>query len=288
MKIGIGLPSSIHGTTPDLILDWARRADAGPFSSLGLIDRLVYDNYESLITLTAAATVTRRIRLMTTILIAPLRNAAILAKEAATLDVFSGGRLTLGFGVGGREDDFHAAHASFKGRGRHMEKQLELMKRIWSGKPVGDDVGPMGPAPVQSGGPEILIGGYTPEAIRRGARWADGYISGGGGDPAQARQNYDLLVKEWQVEGRQGKPRFVAAIYYALGDDARERGAVSLRSYYSFMGERVGYMVGSFPASDEAVKSAIQGFTDAGTDEFVLWPTIPDLDQVDRLAALVK
>jgi alkanesulfonate monooxygenase SsuD/methylene tetrahydromethanopterin reductase-like flavin-dependent oxidoreductase (luciferase family) len=152
MQIGIGLPSTIHGASPALILEWARRADAGPFSSLGLIDRLVYDNYESLITLAAAAAVTQRIRLMTTILIAPLRNAALLAKQAATLDALSGGRLTLGLGVGGREDDFHAAHASFKGRGRHMERQLELMKRVWSGKPMGDDVGPIGPAPVRSGG----------------------------------------------------------------------------------------------------------------------------------------
>ena len=287
MQIGIGLPTTIHGTTPDLILDWARRADAGPFSSLSLIDRLVYDNYESLITLTAAATVTRRIRLMTTILIAPLRNAAVLAKQAATLDLFSGGRLTLGFGVGGREDDFHAAHASYKGRGRHMEKQLELMKRIWSGKPVGEEVGPIGPQPVQSGGPEILIGGYTPEAIRRGARWADGFISGGGGDPAHARQNYDLLAEEWKVEGRQGRPRFVAAVYFALGPDARERGAASLRSYYAFLGPRVEHMVAAIPASDEAVKAAIESFADAGADEFVLWPTIAELDQVDRLAALV-
>lgn len=287
MKIGIGLPTTVPGVNGTLILEWAKRADTGPFSSLGLIDRLVHDNYESLITLAAAAAVTRRIRLMTTILIGPLRNAALLAKEAATLDAISGGRLTLGLGVGGREDDFHAAHASYKGRGRHMERQLELMKRIWAGNPVGDGIGPIGPAPVQIGGPEILIGGYSPEAIRRGARWADGYISGGGGDPAHARQNYDLLAKEWEVEGRNGKPRFVAAIYFALGPDARNRGAGALRRYYDFLGDRVEYMVAAFPATDEAVQAAIKGFADAGTDEFILWPTIADLDQVDRLAALV-
>lgn len=287
MKIGIGLPTTVPGVNGTLILEWAKRADTGPFSSLGLIDRLVHDNYESLITLAAAAAVTRRIRLMTTILIGPLRNAALLAKEAATLDAISGGRLTLGLGVGGREDDFHAAHASYKGRGRHMERQLDLMKRIWAGNPVGDGIGPIGPAPVQSGGPEILIGGYSPEAIRRGARWAGGYISGGGGDPAHARQNYDLLAKEWEVEGRKGKPRFVAAIYFALGPDARNRGAGALRRYYDFLGDRVEYMVAAFPATDEAVQAAIKGFADAGTDEFILWPTIADLDQVDRLATLV-
>lgn len=168
-----------------------------------------------------------------------------------------------------------------------MERQLELMKRIWLGEPVGDGVGKIGPAPAQSGGPEILIGGYSPEAIKRGARWADGYISGGGGDPARARENYDLLVKEWEAEGRKGKPRFVAAVYFALGEDARERGAVSIRDYYSFMGPRVDYMVGAIFASDDSVKSAIKGFSDAGTDELILWPTIGDVDQVDRLANLV-
>ena len=146
--------------------------------------------------------------------------------------------------------------------------------------------GPVGPAPAQKGGPEILIGGYAPEAIRRGARWADGYISGGGGDAPRARQNYDLLAEEWKVEGRQGKPRFVAAVYYALGRDARERGAVALRSYYAFLGPRVEHMVASFPATEEAANIAIQGFADAGADELVFWPTIADLDQVERLAAL--
>ena len=109
MQIGIGLPANIPGVQGKLILDWAKKADSGPFSSLGLIDRLVYPNYEPLIAFAAAAGVTQRIRLMTTVLLAPLRNTAILAKQAASLDALSGGRLTLGLAIGGREDDFHAA-----------------------------------------------------------------------------------------------------------------------------------------------------------------------------------
>ena len=71
MDIGIGLPGAIPGAKADVILEWARRADAGPFSSLGIIDRLVYPNYEAMISLAVAAGATSRIRLMTTILIAP-------------------------------------------------------------------------------------------------------------------------------------------------------------------------------------------------------------------------
>ncbi len=176
MQIGIGLPAVIPGATRQSILEWARRVDAGPFSSLGLIDRLVYPNYEPMVALAAAAAVTDRIRLMTTVLLAPLRNAGVLAKQAASLDAISGGRFTLGVGIGGREDDFRAAPASFSDRGRHFEEQLALMKLAWSGEPVGDDGSKIGPPPVRKGGPELLIGGYAPAALQRAAEWGDGFI----------------------------------------------------------------------------------------------------------------
>jgi alkanesulfonate monooxygenase SsuD/methylene tetrahydromethanopterin reductase-like flavin-dependent oxidoreductase (luciferase family) len=287
MDVGIGLPATIPGTRGSLILDWARRADSGPFSSLGIIDRLVYPNYEPLITLASAAAVTDRVRLTTTVLIGPLRRTGVLAKQAATIDALSGGRLTLGLGIGGREDDFKAAPAPFEDRARRFEEQLDLMKRVWSGQPVSDEVGPIGPPPARPGGPEVLIGGYAEASIRRVGRWADGFVSGGIPDPEQVRQMFDLAEASWRAEGREGRPRLVACFYYALGPNA-ERGGDYIRDYYSFIGPGADDMARSIPSTPEAVDDLLRGLSDVGADEVICWPTVAELDQVDRLAELVS
>src|SRR5918992_4568312 len=117
MQIGIGLPSTIPGVEGPRVVEWARSAERRGFSSLGTIDRIVYDNYDPLIALAGAAAVTERIRLASTILIAPYRgNGALVAKQAASLDRLSNGRLVLGVAVGGREDDYTASGADFRTR----------------------------------------------------------------------------------------------------------------------------------------------------------------------------
>src|SRR5215213_6763587 len=148
MEVGIGLPSTVPGVERGQLLEWARRAEARGFSSLGTIDRIVYPNLESLIALAAAAAVTERIRLATTILIAPARaNGALLAKQAASLDRLSNGRLTLGVAVGGREDDYEASGVDFRARGRQFEAMLGQWERIWAGEAHGT-AGAIGPQPV--------------------------------------------------------------------------------------------------------------------------------------------
>ena len=286
MKIGIGLLATIPGIEGKRILDWAKKADSGPFSSLGILDRLVYPNYESLITLAAVAGATQRIRLMTTVLLAPLRNPALLAKQAASLDALSGGRLTLGLGIGAREDDYLAASVSYHSRGKLFDEQLETLKRIWSGQPFSDTIGPIGPTPVQSGGPEILIGGYSPAAMQRVGRWGDGFIVGGAG-PQMAQQGYKVAEESWKAAGRTGKPRLVGCFYYALGSDPKERGGAYLRNYYGFMGPRVDTMINNLPITVDAIKERIQAYADIGADEVIMWPCTPGLEQLDQLAALI-
>ena len=138
MDVGIGLPSTIPGAGRDQLLEWARRAEARGFSTLGTIDRIVYPSHDPLIALAAAAAVTERIRLATTILLAPTRaNGALLAKQAATLDALSDGRLVLGVSVGRREDDYQACGVDFHARGRIFDEMLELCARIWDGEEFG-------------------------------------------------------------------------------------------------------------------------------------------------------
>jgi alkanesulfonate monooxygenase SsuD/methylene tetrahydromethanopterin reductase-like flavin-dependent oxidoreductase (luciferase family) len=283
MKIGIGLPANIPGVQGNFLIEWAKKADAGPFSSLGLIDRLVYDNYDPLIALAAAAGATQRIRLMTTVLLAPLRSAAQLAKQAASLDALSGGRFTLGLGIGSREDDFQAASAPFHKRGKVFDEQLATMQRLWSGQPLSDTVGPIGPAPAQAGGPELLIGGRAPAAIQRLGKWGNGFISGGGG-PQGANEGFRATEKVWHEAGRAGKPRLVGCMYYALGPDAQTRGSNYIRHYYGPWGEMIAK---TLPTTLEALKGAIQAYTDIGTDELILWPCIPELDQMDQIADML-
>ena len=131
MRIGVGLPSTIPGAPASLTLDWARRADAGPFSTLATLDRLVYDSLDSLTTLAAVAAVTTRIRIATNILVSPLYAPAALAKAAASLDALSGGRFTLGVAVGARKEDYDAAGVAYATRGRRLVEQLDSLRDLW-------------------------------------------------------------------------------------------------------------------------------------------------------------
>src|SRR5919199_1585802 len=145
MDVGIGLPNAVRGVDRAGIVDWAQRAEAAGFSSLGTIDRIVYENYEALVALAAAAAVTERIKLLTSVLLAPLRtNTALFAKQAASVDGLSEGRLVLGLAIGGREDDYELSGVDFSSRAQAFDRQLDDLRRFWDGDEVGPDA-PGGP-----------------------------------------------------------------------------------------------------------------------------------------------
>jgi len=280
MDVGIGLPNAVRGVDRSGIVDWARRAEEAGFSSLGTIDRMAYPNYESLISLAAAAAVTERIRLVTDILIAPLRtNTALLAKQAATIDNLSEGRLTLGLAVGGREDDFEASGADFKGRGKTFDRQLAELNEVWAGDTVGPD-------PANGKRPGVLIGGSADVAYRRAAEHADGWTMGGG-TPDMFKEALGKLGDAWSSAGRDGEPRSMALFYFALGDDAEQVVEKNIGDYYSFLGDYAQQIVDSAATDADTLKGYLSAFEEAGADDVICFPASSDPAQVEALAEAV-
>lgn len=280
MDVGIGLPNPIPGTQGEALLEWARRADDRGFSSLATIDRIAYPSYESMVVLAAAAAVTSRIGLLTNILIAPTRQPALLAKEAASVDQLSGGRLTLGLAVGGRPDDFEAAGQSFHDRGHRMDRMLEDMQGVWGADPAWS------PRPVRDGGVPLLLGGAVDQTLRRTTAHGVGWTAGGA-PPEQVGEFVPRVRQAWRESGREGDPRIVALTYFSLGEDSRERSEAYLRDYYAYLGDFAEQVAQSAARSPEAVRDRVSAFREAGADELVFDPTVADPDQVDLLADAV-
>jgi alkanesulfonate monooxygenase SsuD/methylene tetrahydromethanopterin reductase-like flavin-dependent oxidoreductase (luciferase family) len=286
MDIGIGLPTQIPDVAGQALVDWAVRAEDAGFSSLGTVGRLVYPNYDDLIALAAASAVTGRIRLTTSVLLAPLHaKVALLAKQAASLDRLSGGRLVLGVGIGGRDDDFTASGLPTAGRGRRLAAQIEEMKRIWGGKRRGL-AGPIGPPPVRPGGPELIVGAISEAGFRRVAGLVDGWIMGGG-TPEMFSRLGAAVDQAWQDAGRPGKPRKLSLAYFALRPGAQEEAISTIKSYYAWLGEFADQIVAGVATSAEMVKGFVAGFEQSGCDELIFAPGSSRLDQVTLLAETI-
>jgi alkanesulfonate monooxygenase SsuD/methylene tetrahydromethanopterin reductase-like flavin-dependent oxidoreductase (luciferase family) len=282
MEIGIGIPNSVQGATgPDLI-EWAKRAEDAGFSTLATIGAVSYPNFEELSVLAAAAAVTRRIRLMTNVLIAPARSTAELAKQAATVDQLSNGRLTLGIGVGWRPADFTLTGRGFEGRGSRFDEQLRDLKSAWAGQALEPETRPVSPPPVQDPIP-FLIGGTSAAAVRRGVEHGIGWTAGG--MPPDAVADFGQRVKAgWSDAGREGSPRIVALVYFGLGDTEAESRR-NMQHYYEPMGADVAGMIADgVLRSPDAIRGAVQAYQQAGVDELVLDPSVADPQQVELLA----
>jgi alkanesulfonate monooxygenase SsuD/methylene tetrahydromethanopterin reductase-like flavin-dependent oxidoreductase (luciferase family) len=273
VEIAIGLPNAVPGTTGEQLVEWARRAEQRGFSSLGTIDRITYGSYESLIALSGAAAVTERIGLVTAVLLAPLRdNGALLGKQALSLNALSGGRLTLGLGLGGRDDDFAAIGADMSTRGADMDAILARLTEVWADDSIGPDVGP----------PTLVIGGGVQASFERAAKFGSAGWIAGGLPPDMFADALAKVKQAWAEAGRDGEPRGMALGYFALGDADP---APYLTHYYAFLGEEMANMIAGSAARDpETVQNYIGAFSEAGCDELIFFPTVNDPDQVELLA----
>jgi alkanesulfonate monooxygenase SsuD/methylene tetrahydromethanopterin reductase-like flavin-dependent oxidoreductase (luciferase family) len=276
MDVSIGLPNTVPGASGGQLVEWARRAEARGFASLGTIDRLVYPNYEPLTALAAAAAVTERIGLVTNVVLGPLRaNAAVLAKQALSVHALSGERLTLGIGLGGRDDDFEFAGIPLGNRGEELDAMLARMKEAWADEKMG---------PATNSPPRLVVGGAVDASFERAAKFGDGWIAGGAA-PEQFAEMAAKAKAGWAAAGREDAPRLMGLSYFSLGEDADATANAYLTDYYAWLGEEVaGYIAGSAAKDAETVKGYLTAFEAAGCNELILCPCSSDPAQVDLLA----
>lgn len=283
------LPVMEPGLDASILERWSRRIDDGPFSSLCFGERMAFDNPHSLTLLGAVSAWTSRVRISTTVLVPQLHDPVSLAKALATADMLSGGRLSVGVGVGGREEDYRAVGASESTRTmQQMADRVAVMRRVWAGEKVTEAVLPVGPRPVQPGGPEILVGTLGPKTIRHAASWADG-VAGVAldVDPGAIGQIFDLARTAWREAGRT-PPRLTTSFWFAVGDEPRAQIGRHLQHYMNWIPrEFVDPLADTagFAGTLTELKDVLRRIEDLGADEVQLIPTSADLSQAERIAA---
>jgi alkanesulfonate monooxygenase SsuD/methylene tetrahydromethanopterin reductase-like flavin-dependent oxidoreductase (luciferase family) len=198
-----------------------------------------------------------------------------LAKQVASIHKLSGGRMTLGIGLGGREDDYEIAGVEMGNRGKELDAMLERVKEVWEGDEMGPDHGTP---------PRVLVGGAVEASFERAARFGDGWIAGGS-PPDQFGEQREQLEAAWSKAGRQGQPQNAGLAYYSMGERAEEEAQAYLTDYYAWLGEETaGYIAGSAAKDAETAKQYVAAFEAAGCQELFFFPSSSDPRQVDLLA----
>ena len=291
MDIGIGLPTNLRNVDRDQVLAWARNAEQVGFSSLGMGERLTYDGYDWCVSLTAAAAVTTRIRLMSNVIMLPIHPVGVLAKQALSLDSFSHGRFVLGVGVGSPIYDYDVAVAPRENRVSRFEEHLVTLKAIWRGESQVGGLRPIGPPAVATGGPEILIGAFGPKGLRRVGEFADGLTTWSfPPDPVEVSRMFDSVRESWVDFGRLGSPHLIAGCYFSLGSHADDLMRSYISDYYEPFFSRLSIeeLITSMSATSEgAVKRIVSEFEDIGCTEFMFQPVSGSIDQLDELASVI-
>ncbi len=294
MAMTIGLCVPYYGEaepTREFLQDFFRRVDEGPFSSLSCGERIVGPCVELSATLAAAAIYTSRVRIVPTLYVLPMHPAIWVAKHAAMLDVLSGGRVTITVGTGGRDYDYRAMERPREKLQTRLRDQVAEIRRIWRGEPAFPGLQPVGPRPLQPGGPPILAGVLGPKAIERAAHWADGVYSwSGNGDRGELLQQRDQVRAAWQRARREQAPRWVAGFWYSLAPDAAARLPRYVHDYVVHsMGEPVASALakGMNRCTRDAVRASLDAYEELGVEECMLNPVTRDPAEIDELLELI-
>lgn len=290
MDIGIALPTMCRGYDRAATVEWSRLADQGPVSSISCGERMTYHNQEMWTTLAAAAAVTERVRIIANVAVVPAHPVALVAKQAATIDVLSEGRFTLGVGVGGRGGDYRSLEARSDHRHERLDRAVADLRSLWAGQPPSDGAAPVGPPCVQPGGPPVLAGALGPKSLARAARWADGVVAFSvGGVPDEIAWSADSARRAWADAGRD-TPRLVSGCFYVLGVP-EPQGILHdfTAEYLDFLGS------GNAAAAASAMKTydadalhrTLDAAEAAGLDEFILVPGSADRAVLDATLELI-
>lgn len=293
MQVGMTMPVMEPDLDAGLLRQWAQTVDDGPFSSLCWGERIAFGNPEALTLLGALAAWTRRVPLITTVVVPQLHDPVLLAKSLATGDMLCDGRLTVGVGVGGRHEDYQAVGSDPATQTmREMADRVAVMKRVWAGEKITESVLPVGPRPVQPGGPPLLVGTIGPKTLRSAAAWADG-LAGITLDLDVDKQNelFEVGRDAWAQAGKPA-PHLATSFWFALGDPADARAQIHrhLRHYMNWI--PVEYVDAMAPhtgwaGSQDQLAEVLRGFAAVGTSEIHLIPTSSDLGQLRAAADVV-
>jgi len=287
--IGLAWVNPAPLTKPENVVNFAKKCEAMGCQSMWTIDRIAYDNLEPLTVLAAAAGVTQKIRLGTSVLLGNLRHASHIAKIVSTLDFISNGRVTLGLGFGSRESDYKAVEVPFEHRGSRAVEQVQLMKRLWSedsvtfkGKFYNVENLSVGPKPIQKPHPPIWTGGSAEVALRRAGTWADGFICGSSAIP-EFPSTWEKIAGYARAAGRDpNRIRKAGLTFMAIHDDqSKAVRAVEdyVMRYYGRL--RADVANTSLVGSPAAVTERIGAFLSKGLDTLIIGVADPDPRQLD-------
>jgi alkanesulfonate monooxygenase SsuD/methylene tetrahydromethanopterin reductase-like flavin-dependent oxidoreductase (luciferase family) len=285
VKIGIGIPNQVRDVHASVIPSWATAAEKAGFATLGTVGRIAYPGVDDTVALAAAAGATSTIGLMSGVLLGTVWPATLLAKTLAGIDGVSGGRLTVGIGIGGnRPDDFVVDGLPPAKLGSRIDHDLEVYRSVWRGDAVGG--GENAAVPAGSRQVPMLFGGMAPASYRRMAAWGEGYV--GGSVPApMVEPAFQAARAAWSDAGRPGAPRLVALAYFALGDT--EAGRANVYDYYSVGGPELATLVADGVArSKEDVRRIVTAYENIGADELIFNTGTDNVDDVARLAEAVR
>lgn len=288
VSVGIHVPAaSATGLAPgDAYAAFFRAIEASGLDSIWVEDRIFHRSnmLDSLELLTWAAANTDRVQIGTAVLLLNLRRAAVVARQASTLSHLSGGRLSLGVSLGGRENEYEAVGLPFRKRVTAFEESIDALRRLFGGEPVS--------SPYRLGGLEaavvkpaarvpILLGGRAEPALRRAGRLGDGWIMGpfgGQGSLAEFERSWQIVRDEATKNGRDADSLEAGRLVYVAVDDDRAKARMRLEAFlHSYYDPALDIdQIAVYGGAGE-VGERLRAFVDKGLRHFMLG--VPDLDE---------